>query len=950
MFAPDDVLAQWEAQLPETQGNARLLLLAELAWHLRQRDVARARLLAQEAAALAAALTAAGAAGSHAGRSDLSAAAALLGARFTLIEAEAQWLAGKLEVGEALAQQALLAFDREGNALGCADAHWLLAWIANDRGDCAAANSELAIASADARAAGDAIRADIIDAAAAIFCVFHNLQEANARWGQRFTDDDNAHPAVAGWVRDYAGISAFQGADFGRAVALLMLSFEAAMATGQVRRAITIATNIGNGFTSLNAHDAALEWMQRALELARPTGWPMCVGLCLMQTSETLRHLGQGAAARELLHEALLALAPLAASRAYAVALEYQGDLALDLGDAQLALDSFQQLQLRGDQLGQSDFKSSARRGQAHALSQLDRPHDALAVALSALDMARGAGDVGNQIAALRVLAQIHARHGHALPVPHDMAAPNAVLHYLEAAMNLTSTIEGYPVPAALLDAVAREYAATGDYRKAYEISLQANAVRDQTHSQEATSRAVAMQVQYRTERAQTEGEHHRQLAASEARRAQVLQRTNATLAHLSAIGQEITAHLDAAAVYRVLDRYVHGLLDATHFSIFLLQPGGETLCCAFGKEAGQDLPPTCYALSDPHANSARCIRERREILIELEEDGATPNLIPGTLPTLSLLFAPLCVGDRVLGAMTVQSLRARAYGERERLVFSTLCAYGAIALDNASAYREVAATRAQLMDKNIELERAYHTLEEVSLTDQLTGLRNRRFFLQHVDGDVAMALRRYDHPASGVGREACEDKDLVFFMVDLDHFKEVNDRYGHAAGDAVLVQMQERLREVFRESDYLVRWGGEEFLVLARATDREEAKVVAERIRRAVAHRDFVLPDGTTLTKTCSIGYACFPFMPSQPRLLTWMQVVELADMGLYIAKNSGRNAWAALYCTETTRGEGLFRRMMQQLEQTVASGEVRVVTNLVQPPMLHGERRRVGLSSDLA
>ena len=99
--------------------------------------------------------------------------------------------------------------------------------------------------------------------------------------------------------------------------------------------------------------------------------------------------------------------------------------------------------------------------------------------------------------------------------------------------------------------------------------------------------------------------------------------------------------------------------------------------------------------------------------------------------------------------------------------------------------------------------------------------------------------------------------------MVDLDHFKDVNDRHGHAAGDAVLVQMQERLREVFRESDYLVRWGGEEFLVLARATRRDEARVVAERIRRAVADREFLLPDGERLRKTCSIGFACFPFVP---------------------------------------------------------------------------------------
>ena len=939
MFALDEELARRDAELPSLQGDLRLLCLAELAWHLRQRDVARAGRLVAEATALLPSL-------------DAALAAPLL-ARFQLIEAEARWLHGELDAGQALAAQALHAFERLGDMLGCADAHWLLAWIATDRGDSAASDAELAIASAEARAGGDLVRADIIDAAAAIFSVFHSLQEATQRWGQRFPADaaldPGVHPAVSGWISDYDGISAFQAADFGRAVSRLMVAFEAAIATGQVRRATIIATNIGNGFTSLNAHDAALEWMQRGLALARPTGWPMSIGSCLMQTAETLRQLGQREAAQELLREAIQLLEPLSGSRAYAVSLEYQGDLALDLGDAPGALRSFTLLEQRGDSLGQSDFKSGARRGQAHALSQLDRPQDALSVALSALSLASEHRDVYNQIAALRVLAQIHARH--LLPQPLGMAAPNAVLHYLQLAMNLAATIAGYAVPAALLDAAAREYAATGDHARAYEIALQANAARDRTHNQEATNRAIAMQVQHQTERAQTEGEHHRQLAAAEAQRAEVLQRTNATLAHLSAIGQEITAHLDAAAVFRALDRHVHGLLDATHFSIFMLEPDGEHLRCAFGIEAGQELPASRFALSDPNANSVRSVRERREILIEIDEDGATPNLIPGTLPTLSLLFAPLAVGERVLGVMTVQSLHAQAYGERERLIFRTLCAYGAIALDNASAYRQVAATQAQLLEKNVELERAYKALEEVSLTDQLTGLRNRRFFLQHVDTDVAMTLRQYDCPdGQEHERPACMDKDLVFFMVDLDHFKEVNDRYGHAAGDAVLVQMQERLREVFRESDYLIRWGGEEFLVLARATDREEAKVVAERIRSAVALREFRLPDGSPLHKTCSIGYACFPFLPSQPRLLTWSQVVELADMGLYIAKHSGRDAWAALYSTPSTQPEDLFSRMMKQLEQTVASGQVRIVTNLVQPPNLGGERRRVGLSSDLA
>jgi len=942
MFALDEELAHWDSILQEQQGAERLRLLSALAWHLRQRDPARALQLSAEASALLDLLP--------------PAAATVQRARVLLIGAEQQWLRGELDTAQYHLEQALQLCAQAAPALpaeaaACrADACWTMAWVSNDRGVSADGDNWLRQAAAAARVAGDPLRIDVIDAASGICDAFGDWQAAQQRWNGRFGTDLSGVPAIAaGWISDFFGTCAFQRSEYGRAIGHLMLSFETALATGQIRRAIIVATNIGNGFTSLNAHEAALDWMQRGLDLARPTGWPLSIGMCLMQTAETLRQLGQRDAAQSLLREALATLSPLSGSRAYAVALEYQGDLALDLGNHVAALDSFTRLAARGDALCQNDFQSSARRGQAHALSHLARPDDALAAAQAALALARDHGDASSQIAALNVLADIHTRHD--LPGPELMTAPNAVLHYLQLALEIAATIEGYTVPGTLLDAAAREYAAIGDYERAYTISLQANAARDQTHSKEATSRAIAMQVQYQTERAQTEGEHHRQLAAAEAQRAEVLQQTSATLEHLSAIGQEITAHLDAAAVFRALDRHVHGLLDATHFSIFLLEPDGETLVCSFGIEAGKALPPIRVPLSSPSANSARCVRERREILIELDEEGVTPHLIPGTLPTLTLLFAPLRVGERVLGAMTVQSLQAHSYGERERLIFRTLCAYGAIALDNASAYRQVAATQEQLLEKNLELERAYKALEEVSLTDQLTGLRNRRFFLQNVDADVAMSLRGYE---AGNHRELTEcdlqtPNDLVFFIIDLDHFKEVNDRYGHAAGDSILVQMQERLREVFRESDYVIRWGGEEFLVLARATHRDEAAGVAERMRRAVAERDFTLPDGGRLAKTCSIGFACFPFLPAQPRLLSWPQVVELADQGLYIAKRSGRNGWAALYSTETTRADGVFPRLMQQLGEAVAEGEVRLVTNLAGPLALGGERRRTGLSSDL-
>ncbi len=181
--------------------------------------------------------------------------------------------------------------------------------------------------------------------------------------------------------------------------------------------------------------------------------------------------------------------------------------------------------------------------------------------------------------------------------------------------------------------------------------------------------------------------------------------------------------------------------------------------------------------------------------------------------------------------------------------------------------------------------------LEESSLTDPLTGMRNRRFLTQHIAQDCATVLRR--HADLGAGQAAPADADLVFFLVDVDHFKRVNDELGHAAGDAVLMQMRGRLQPVFREADHLVRWGGEEFLIVARATSRVHAAELAERARAMVAATPFSLPGGGAIGISCSIGFACFPLATAQPRALDWSAVIALADSALFAAKAAGRNRW---------------------------------------------------------
>jgi len=186
----------------------------------------------------------------------------------------------------------------------------------------------------------------------------------------------------------------------------------------------------------------------------------------------------------------------------------------------------------------------------------------------------------------------------------------------------------------------------------------------------------------------------------------------------------------------------------------------------------------------------------------------------------------------------------------------------------------------------NAELVRTNLVLQEASLTDPLTGLRNRRYFSATIEGDVGQALRAYEDEHSP------QTRDLVFYLVDADNFKEVNDRYGHDVGDKVLIEMARRLSSSIRHSDVLVRWGGEEFLVVSRYTNRADAESLAQRVLTAIADTPFSL-DGTnkTIHRTCSLGWAAFPWYPNNPRAVRYDEVLTIADRGLNRAKQSGRN-----------------------------------------------------------
>jgi len=198
------------------------------------------------------------------------------------------------------------------------------------------------------------------------------------------------------------------------------------------------------------------------------------------------------------------------------------------------------------------------------------------------------------------------------------------------------------------------------------------------------------------------------------------------------------------------------------------------------------------------------------------------------------------------------------------------------------------------------ELREANDRLREQSLTDPLTKLRNRRFLAMALPKDTDQARRSWD-PRALEGEGVC-GSDLLFLLIDVDHFKQVNDEHGHDAGDRVLEQVAHRLRKTLRGGDMAIRWGGEEFLVVARDTDRATAPRLAERICEAMRSEPFNVGEGRTLARTVSVGAAALPFIPAEPDAIGWETVVAMADQALYLAKNEGRDRWVVV-----TSGEGL-------------------------------------------
>ena len=190
---------------------------------------------------------------------------------------------------------------------------------------------------------------------------------------------------------------------------------------------------------------------------------------------------------------------------------------------------------------------------------------------------------------------------------------------------------------------------------------------------------------------------------------------------------------------------------------------------------------------------------------------------------------------------------------------------------------------------------------------DPLTGLSNRHHL------QVVMAER----PAGGL--------EGTLYLLDVDHFKQINDQCGHAGGDTVLVEIARRLRHTLRPDDLIVRWGGEEFLVLVRPLPQAEAEALAQRLLCALAEAP-VMHEGKPVPVSASIGFGLFPMRTSTPQAdlaVNWERAISLVDTAMYMAKAHGRNGACSILRVDAT-SPAQVEEIIEQLTKSVREGRV--------------------------
>ncbi|NLJ58332.1 MAG: diguanylate cyclase [Tissierellia bacterium] len=326
----------------------------------------------------------------------------------------------------------------------------------------------------------------------------------------------------------------------------------------------------------------------------------------------------------------------------------------------------------------------------------------------------------------------------------------------------------------------------------------------------------------------------------------------------LSTIGQKIISNLNISSIINIIKDEINKLLKADYFGIAIYDSEKDQSTYYFTKENLQVTETLKYSNEDTFGNY--CIKNKEDIIIgnKLKEYSnylkKAPRMIGGFSDedkVSSLIYTPMIINDRVVGAMSIQSTKENLYNKDDLNILKILANYTAIAVENAIMYKKI---------------------EDIATCDNLTKFYNKMEILKL--GDLIYEKHKN------------KKHNFSVIMMDLDNFKVVNDTYGHIYGDTALSLVAEAISKCIRSSDYIGRFGGDEFLLICPGTGLSEALDIAERIRSTVEKKLFSLGDGIYVSLTLSLGVH-----QSDDRDECFIDVLKRADQYLYLAKDTDRN-----------------------------------------------------------
>ncbi len=508
-FGTDEEITRLTGRIAETpmRVGERLESLLTLAWFQRQRDSRAAVRHADAAAALIDTVD--------------PALRPWAAGRLALVRAEAAWLFGEMARADALLDEARVACTAGKDFVGLGDVHLLHSSLLDQAG--IDHGGVLRAAGAAYRRAGDTLRAHVSDTWIACIEATAQPDQAEARWGPALHEAAALkHPGLDTYVEGCQGTLAWERGDPGAAISCFQRGFDAALRCGQLRSAVTLAQNIGIAFSSLNDHEGALDWVDRARALVQPTGWPYATGWCLMQTGSVLVGLGRAQAAKELLLEGMPVLAHFGASRNHALACQILGEATLELHQDEEALRWCEAACAAAAQLAFPDLLSGSLRYLAQALSRLGRAQEAVQAAERGLAIAHEQHDLRRVATIQHALAEIARRH--TLPAPPGSSAASGAIHHLEAALATGAQMPGFVAPPEWHAELSADFEAAGDGPRALASERLASQAHLQAHTRRAESLTTALLVRHQTEQAWAEASRQRAQAETSRLHAELLE------------------------------------------------------------------------------------------------------------------------------------------------------------------------------------------------------------------------------------------------------------------------------------------------------------------------------------------------------------------------------------------------------------------------------------------